>query len=148
MLHDLVRGVVGTTTNDVRLLAGLVVLDGDGVFADIFEPDVFQVARSVTVDPFGLVFADDDVAESSTRAKQEDSIRIAYYCVSIRTYYIKKEVHTALGLLTAGTATSVVLCPSTIENLACRNLDDLAIGLGRRSRWQTSGVGVTSQSSR
>ena len=41
MLDDLVRGVVGAAADDV---GGAVALDADGVFADVFEPDEFEVA--------------------------------------------------------------------------------------------------------
>lgn len=41
VLDDLVRGVVGAAANDV---GGAVALEADGVFADVFEPDVFEVA--------------------------------------------------------------------------------------------------------
>jgi hypothetical protein len=43
VLDDLVRGVVGAATDDV---GGAVALDADGVFADVFEPDEFEVAGS------------------------------------------------------------------------------------------------------
>lgn len=41
VLDDLVRGVVGAAADDV---GGAVALEADGVFADVFEPDVFEVA--------------------------------------------------------------------------------------------------------
>ena len=41
VLDDLVRGVVGAAADDV---GGAIALEGDGVFADVFEPDVFEVA--------------------------------------------------------------------------------------------------------
>ncbi len=43
MLDDLVRGVVGAAADDV---GGAVALEADGVFADVFEPDEFEVAGS------------------------------------------------------------------------------------------------------
>lgn len=41
VLDDLVRGVVGAAADDV---GGSVALEADGVFADVFEPDEFEVA--------------------------------------------------------------------------------------------------------
>lgn len=43
VLDDLVRGVVGAAADDV---GGAVALEADGVFADVFEPDEFEVAGS------------------------------------------------------------------------------------------------------
>ena len=47
MLDDLVGCLVGTATNDPGVLAGLVTLDGDGILADILEPDKVQGAGYV-----------------------------------------------------------------------------------------------------
>ena len=63
MLDDLVRCVVGSTTDNVGLLSGLVVLDGNGILADILEPNEFDVARTVAVDTLSLVLANDDVPQ-------------------------------------------------------------------------------------
>ena len=49
VLDDLVRGVVGAAADDV---GGAVALEADGVFANVFEPDEFEVAGSWRV---GLV---------------------------------------------------------------------------------------------
>lgn len=54
MLDDLVCSVVGTSSNDPRLLAGLVLLDGDGVLADVLEPDKFESAVALAVNALGL----------------------------------------------------------------------------------------------
>jgi hypothetical protein len=44
VLNDLVGGVVGAATDDV---GGTVAFEGDGIFADVFEPDVLEVAGTV-----------------------------------------------------------------------------------------------------
>ena len=49
VLDDLVRSVVGAAADDV---GGAVALEADGVFANVFEPDEFEVAGSWRV---GLV---------------------------------------------------------------------------------------------
>ena len=43
VLDDLIRGVEGAAADDV---GGAVALETDGVFADVFEPDEFEVAGS------------------------------------------------------------------------------------------------------
>lgn len=55
-------------------------------------------------------------------------------------------VCTTLGLIVTGTATTIVLSPSTVKDLACFDFDDFAIGLSGRGRWHASSVGVASQS--
>ena len=59
MLDDLVVGVLSTTSNDVGGSRGLP--QGDGILADILEPDVVDVARTLAVDTLSLVGTDDDV---------------------------------------------------------------------------------------
>jgi predicted thioredoxin/glutaredoxin len=54
VLDDLVRCVVSTTTDDPGLLSGLVFFDGDGVLADILEPDELESAVTLAVYTFGL----------------------------------------------------------------------------------------------
>jgi hypothetical protein len=44
VLNHFVGGVVGATTDDV---GGAVALEGDGVLADVFKPDVLEVAGTV-----------------------------------------------------------------------------------------------------
>lgn len=63
VLDHLVRRVVRASAHDVGLLTRHVVLDSDGVLADIFEPHKLEVAGAVTVNAFGLVLANDDVTE-------------------------------------------------------------------------------------
>lgn len=60
VLNDLVGSVVGTATNDVL---GAVTLEGDGVLANVLEPDVLEVAGAQAVDSLALVGADDDVSQ-------------------------------------------------------------------------------------
>lgn len=77
VLDNLVGSVVGASADDPGLAAGLVVFDADGVFADVFEPDVFEGAVAVAVDAFGLVFADDDVFQSGSGFEEEDGVGFA-----------------------------------------------------------------------
>jgi hypothetical protein len=83
VLYHFVRSVIRTTTNDPRLLSGFVILDRDGILADILEPDVFERAVALAVDTFGLVLSDDDVAECGTFLEEEDSVGGACQGVSI-----------------------------------------------------------------
>lgn len=76
MLDDLVRGVVGTTADDPGLLAGLVVLDGDGILADVLEPNVLDGAVAVAVDTLGLVLANDGVLQGSAGTDHEDGVLV------------------------------------------------------------------------
>ena len=50
VLDDLVRAVVSTTTDDPSLRTGLVILDREGILADILPPDEFKGAVAVAVD--------------------------------------------------------------------------------------------------
>lgn len=150
MLDDLVRSVVCATTNDPGLLAGLVLLDRDGVLADILEPHELESAVALAVDTFGLkrvswyhpchyhssiwtylVLANDHVAQCSTLLEQEDGIGSA-----------------TLRLARAGTTAAVVPVPLTVEGLAGSDLDDLTVGLGANSRRDTSSVSIACKSSR
>ena len=78
VLDDLVRAVVGTTTNDPGLRASLVVLDGKSVLANVLPPDELESATTLAVDTLGLVLSDDDVAESGTLLKDEDGILLTF----------------------------------------------------------------------
>ena len=79
VLDHLVGSVVGASADDPGLAAGLVVFDADGVFADVFEPDVFEGAVAVAVDAFGLVFADDDVLQCGSGFEEEDGVGFAWW---------------------------------------------------------------------
>ena len=48
--------------------------NGDGVLADILEPDELESAVSLAVNTLGLVLTDDDVLEGSTLVEQENSV--------------------------------------------------------------------------
>lgn len=76
VLNHLVAGVVGTTAYDPRLLPSLVVLDADGVLADVLEPDKLEVAGAVAVNTLGLVLADDHVAQGRAGAEEEDGVSV------------------------------------------------------------------------
>lgn len=78
VLNDLIRGVVGTTANDPGLLSGLVVLDGDGILADVLEPDVLNGAVAIAVDALGLVLADDGVLQSTTGTDEEHGVLVTW----------------------------------------------------------------------
>jgi hypothetical protein len=63
VLQDLVLGAEGSAAGDGGGVAGLLLLDGEGVFADGGPPDVGQLAGAHAVHAFDLVGADDDVGE-------------------------------------------------------------------------------------
>lgn len=77
VLNDLVRGLIGTSANDV---GGSVALDRDGVLADILEPDELEVAGSETVDTFLLVLADDNVTKSGALLENKDGVSLTWVC--------------------------------------------------------------------
>lgn len=74
MLDNLVVRVVGATADDPRFVPGGVSLDGYGVLADVFEPDVLEGAGAVAVDALGLVLANDHVAEGGAGLEVEDGV--------------------------------------------------------------------------
>ena len=71
VLDDLVCGVESTTADDV---GSTITLDGDGILADVLEPDKLQRARAQAVNTLTLVGTDDDVAESGTLLEDKDSV--------------------------------------------------------------------------
>lgn len=77
VLDDFVAGVVGTTADDPRFLAGLVVLDGDGILAYVLEPNKLEVAGAVTVHALSLVLANDNVSQGCAGSEQENGIRVS-----------------------------------------------------------------------
>lgn len=105
VLDDLVRGVVGTATDDVGCA---ITLDGDGILADVLKPDKLEGAGAEAVHTLALVGADDDVAQSGTILEHEDGVGLA-----------------ALTLTTAGDAT-VVPGPAGVEDLAGLDITGLA----------------------
>lgn len=60
VLHDLVVGVLGTTTDDIRRSRGL--FDRNRILTHVLEPDVVQVAWTETVHALGLFSANHDVS--------------------------------------------------------------------------------------
>ena len=78
MYLHFVAGFIRPTTNDPRLLARLIVLDGDSVLAHVLEPDKVERAWSVTMNTLGLILADDAVLEGGATAEEEDGIGVAY----------------------------------------------------------------------
>lgn len=77
VLQDLVLGAVGTAALDVGGVAGVLVLDGEGVLADGAPPDVLEGAAALAVDTLDLVGADDDVAQRAALLDLEDGVRVA-----------------------------------------------------------------------
>lgn len=145
----LVGRVVSTTTNDPGLSSSCVLLDRESVFADILPPDellehnvsiclVYDASRDAThkiavtlaVDTFGLVLADNHIAQSSARLEKEDGVSSA-----------------ALSLTIAGSAATIVSVPLTVKDLTGSDLDDLAVGLCSNSLRDTTSVAVAGERS-
>lgn len=83
MLHNLIASMISSAADDPGLRASFVVLDADGVFADVFEPHVFECAVAITVDAFGLVLADDDILEGGAGFEEEDCVGFACDGISV-----------------------------------------------------------------
>lgn len=62
MLNYLIRSGISSTSNDPRFLSSLVVLDCDGVLAYVLEPHKLEMTRAITVHPFSLILADDNIS--------------------------------------------------------------------------------------
>lgn len=69
--------MVGTATDDPGLRTSLVVLDGEGVLADVFPPNEFKGAVTGAVDSFSLVLAYNDISQRSSFVEIEDSVLVA-----------------------------------------------------------------------
>lgn len=54
VLDDFVGCVVGATTDDPGLLSSLVFFDGDGILANIFEPNELKSAVALAMHTFRL----------------------------------------------------------------------------------------------
>ena len=52
------------------------MLEGDGVLADVLEPDVLEGAGALAVDALGLAGADDDVAEGGAVLEDEHGVSL------------------------------------------------------------------------
>lgn len=131
VLNNLVRGVVSTTANDPGVVARGIVLHGDGILADILEPDELERAGAIAVDTLSLVLADDDVLEGGALAEEEDGVGVA-----------------ALGLLVAGAGAAVVAGPATVKGLAGLDFDDLAVGDGLGRLGDAAGIAEAGEGGR
>lgn len=58
VLDDLIRGMVGTTANDV---GSSITLDGNSILTDILEPDKLEVTAALAVNTLALVSTNNDV---------------------------------------------------------------------------------------
>jgi len=114
MLNDLVISILGSTPGDCRCSRGL--LDGDGIFANILEPDIPQSARAQAVDTLRLVCADNNILQSSALLKQENGVAIA-----------------SLFLPMARSASPIKADISTIERLSS---GDSSCSAERRRLWR------------
>lgn len=104
MLDDLVLGVEGTTTDDVRYITRASLLDGDSIYnlqpiisnqvpsqlffkvltlANISPPNVLDRARSTAVDTLSLGSTDDDVLDRSAGLQDEDSVGFASLALAL-----------------------------------------------------------------
>lgn len=79
MIHDLVDGIEGAAADDVA--GALLLAEGEGILAHVFNPDVLEHAVSLTVDALDLVGADDAVAERAAGRDDEDGVLGA--CVAL-----------------------------------------------------------------
>ena len=73
-LDDLVARGEGAAAGDGDLA---FALEGDGVLADVLEPDVGDGAGAEAVDAFGLVGADDDVGDGGAVLEDKDGVVLA-----------------------------------------------------------------------
>ena len=64
VLDDLIGGVESTTTTDNGHSASGILLDGNGILADVLKPGVLDgAATTETVDALALIGADNDVPD-------------------------------------------------------------------------------------
>jgi hypothetical protein len=87
MLHNFIRSMISPSTNNPRLRTSLVVFDTNGIFAHIFEPDVFECAVAITVNTFSLVFTNDGIFKS--RAGLEEEYCVSFAWVSCVVRYVR-----------------------------------------------------------
>jgi hypothetical protein len=101
VLDDLVRGVEGSSSTDIRGAGGLLygqgiclvlakhdVWTGHGTtFTYVLPPDILDSAGAHAVHAFNLVLADDYVLESATTLDQEDCIRVTAFVVPGASHY-------------------------------------------------------------
>jgi hypothetical protein len=82
MLNNFIRSMISSSTDNPRLRTSLVVFDTNGIFADVFKPDVFECAVAIAMNTFGLVFANDGVFERGTCFEEEYCVGFAcVFCV-------------------------------------------------------------------
>lgn len=146
---DFVVGVVGATADDPGLGAGFVVLDRDGIFADVLKPDVLEGAVAGAVHTLGLALADDGVLQGGALVEVEDGA-----------------LPVALGLAAAGALAAVEALPLAVvattefsersrveevllwySRLASLDLDHAAARLGVGSLRDTTSVRLAGKSS-
>lgn len=77
VLEDLVVGAESAAAGDGGGVAGLLLLDGEGVLAHGGPPDVLELAVAEAVHALGLVGADDDVGERGAFLEDEDGVAVA-----------------------------------------------------------------------
>lgn len=80
MLDDLVLGFLSTTSNNQGITS---TKDGDGVLANVTEPDVGQGARTHAVNTLERIGTDDDVGDGSAVLEDEDGIAAASVLVRV-----------------------------------------------------------------
>lgn len=102
VLQDLVLGAVGTAALDVGGVAGVLVLDGEGVLADGAPPDVLEGAATLAVDTLDLVGADDDVAQRAALLDLEDGVRVATLSLTGAVDATVVDVHATIEGLASG----------------------------------------------
>jgi len=163
MLHNLIASMISSTTDDPRLRTSLVVFDRDRIFADVFEPYVFECAVAIAVHTFGLVFADDGVFEGGAGFEEE-------YCVGfacgypVRKSFRKKQGHrgyedkdegekvdwkresrTSFRLTATGASAAVVASPFAVVGGAGLDGDDFAVCLCGSGFGDTASVAVAGE---
>ena len=97
MLDDLVLGFLSTTSNDQGITSAK---DGDGVLANVTEPDVGQGARTHAVNTLERIGTDDDVGDGSAVLEDEDGVGAA--SVGIRVALVAAVVLAVLEVNLAG----------------------------------------------
>lgn len=80
VLDDLILGLLRAAALDEGVA---VAEEGDGVLADVTEPDVGEGAGALAVDALKLVLADNDVAELGAILEDEDRVGAAGVLVAV-----------------------------------------------------------------
>jgi hypothetical protein len=124
--------------------------DGDGVLADVLEPDELEVAVSTeTVDTFANRAADDGVAESLYHVCQCRSLSRCQTNTYTSALNDKGGIALAtLLLVTAGARIAVEFLPTTVVDLTSANIDRLAELNVARSDGETALPAQTGEGSR